>query len=517
MQNNHCQPHEIESFLTDAMDPKDESKLLSHIEVCATCRDSLEQTAADVSTWQSATSFLSDAEHDSILLSGLRDLDSAARFPEMQAEEDATAAQVQSVLSILAPTDDPQMFGRLGPYEISGVVGAGGMGVVMKGHDLALDRVVAIKVLAPHLATSGAARKRFAREAKAAAAVLHPNVMSIHSVDNEGALPFLVMPFMRGSSLQKRIDKQGPLSTVEILRVAGQIAAGLAAAHAQGLVHRDIKPANIMLADGLEQVAITDFGLARAVDDATMTRSGIIAGTPQYMSPEQARGLAIDSRSDLFSLGSLIYAMCTGHSPFRAESSFGVLRRITDDQPRAIEQINPQIPRWLCNLVDMLLAKQPADRIQTAREVETLVADCLAHVEQPTHNSLPDCLLKNKTKAGKPRKSVGIFISAAALILTLIAGLFNFPSLRTWITDPSDPTQEESVAKTGAQAVEDGAKFETLANAETSETVASELDQLLRESELDIEVMLSEIQPTVDSLEQIIQSTSPEGFESNEP
>ena len=220
-----------------------------------------------------------------------------------------------------APTDDPAMLGRLGGYEISGVVGAGGMGVVLKAIDKSLDRTVAIKVLAPHLAASGAARKRFAREAKAAAAVLHPNVIAIHSVSNDEALPYLVMPYLRGTSLQKRLDEEGPLSLHEILRIGSQIAAGLAAAHAQGLVHRDIKPANILLEQGVERVAITDFGLARAVDDATITHSGVIAGTPQYMSPEQARGEPVDGRSDLFSLGSVLYSICTGRPPFRAETS----------------------------------------------------------------------------------------------------------------------------------------------------------------------------------------------------
>ena len=195
------------------------------------------------------------------------------------------------------------MLGRLGPYEVSGVIGAGGMGIVLKAFDCSLDRTVAIKVMAPHLASSGSARRRFAREAKAAAAVLHPNVIAIHGVAADQALPYLVMPYNRGMSLQKRIDQDGPLPLQETLRIAEQIAAGLAAAHAQGLVHRDIKPANILLEDGVERLAITDFGLARAVDDATMTRSGVIAGTPQYMSPEQARGDSIDHRSDLFSFG----------------------------------------------------------------------------------------------------------------------------------------------------------------------------------------------------------------------
>ena len=261
----------------------------------------------------------------------------------------------------------PQMLGRLGGYEVSGVVGAGGMGVVLKAIDKSLDRTVAIKVLAPHLATSGAAGKRFAREAKAAAAVLHPNVIAIHSVSNDESLPYLVMPYVRGTSLQKRLDQEGPLSLQEILRIGSQIAAGLAAAHAQGLVHRDIKPANILLEEGVERVTITDFGLARAVDDATITHSGMIAGTPQYMSPEQARGEAVDPRSDLFSLGSVLYAVCTGRPPFRAETSYGVMRRITDDEPTPIREINPDIPEWLCQIIGKLMSKRAADRYRIRR------------------------------------------------------------------------------------------------------------------------------------------------------
>ena len=228
--------------------------------------------------------------------------------------------------------------------------------------DRSLDRMVAIKVLSPHLAASGAARQRFAREAKAAAAVLHPNVIAIHGVssgDDGAALPYLVVPYVRGSSLQVRIDAEGPLGVTEILRIAIQIAEGLAAAHSQGLVHRDIKPANILLEESVERVAITDFGLARAVDDATLTHSGVVAGTPQYMSPEQARGEAIDFRSDLFSLGSVMYAMCAGRPPFRAETSYGILRRITDMTPRPIREINPEIPSWLCRLVARLHEKSP--------------------------------------------------------------------------------------------------------------------------------------------------------------
>ena len=224
--------------------------------------------------------------------------------------------------------------------------GVGGMSVVLKALDPTLNRFVAIKVLAPHLATSGAARQRFAREAQAAAAIVHDNVIAIHGVAESLGLPYLVMPYVRGQSLQSRLDQLGALELKEILRIGKQVASGLAAAHAQGLIHRDVKPGNVLLADGVERVTITDFGLARAADDATLTRTGTIAGTPQYMSPEQARGESVDQRSDLFSLGCLLYAVCTGVPPFRASSSYGVLQRICNNQPRSILEINPDIPVW---------------------------------------------------------------------------------------------------------------------------------------------------------------------------
>ena len=181
--------------------------------------------------------------------------------------------------------------------------------------------------------------------------------MAIHCVAEWQGTPYLVMPYERGVSLQKRIHDQGPLELREILRIGMQTAAGLAAAHAQGLVHRDVKPANILLDEGVERVTLTDFGLARAVDDASLTRNGVLAGTPQYMSPEQARGQAVDVRSDLFSLGSVLYAMCTGRSPFRADSSYGVLRLITDDEPTPVREINPEIPEWMCSIIAKLMSK----------------------------------------------------------------------------------------------------------------------------------------------------------------
>ena len=264
------------------------------------------------------------------------------------------------VRQILAPPSHPEMLGRLGRYEVERLIGVGGMGVVFKAFDTELNRPVAIKVLAPHLTGNGAARQRFAREARAAAAVVHEHAVAIHNVESDGVAPFLVMQFVAGESLQQPLDREGPLDICEILRIDLQTASGLAAAHAQGLVHRDVKPSNILLEQGIERALPTDFGLARANDDASLTHTGYHPGTPQYMSPEQARGETIDARSDLSSLGSVLYTMCTGRTPFRAETNYGILRRITDNEPRAIQETNPAVPEWLVALVARLHAKSPA-------------------------------------------------------------------------------------------------------------------------------------------------------------
>ena len=272
---------------------------------------------------------------------------------------------------LLQPTDNPDSLGRFGRYEIVKFLGRGGMGIVMRGFDPALNRHSAIKALAPELASSAAARRRFSREAKSAAAVVHPHVVPILTVDEQEGLPYLVMPVVEGQSLQQRVDATGPLEVVEVLRIAAQIAEGLAAAHNRGLVHRDIKPANILLENGVERVQITDFGLARAADDASMTRSGVVAGTPQYMSPEQAHGDEIDHRSDLFSLGSVMYFMLTGRSPFRCATMMGVLNRIGNDQPRRLRSVNPGIPHGLADIVHRLLEKHPSKRFATAESLAT--------------------------------------------------------------------------------------------------------------------------------------------------
>jgi len=297
--------------------------------------------------------------------------------------------------------------------------------------------------MAPHLASVVAARKRFAREARATAAIVHPNVMPVLHVDSSGQLPFLVMPYVDCESLQDRLDREGSLPMLDVLRISLQVARGLAAAHAQGLVHRDVKPANILLERGVERVMLTDFGLARAVDDATLTRSGLIAGTPHYMSPEQARGDAVDTRSDMFSLGSVLYAMSTGRPPFRAESTYGILRRVTDDQPRPLRELNPEVPNWFEAVVMKLLSKAADDRFDSVGQIAVILEQCLAHLQQPEVFPLPGIVreLRPNTKSSRLRNGL---LLTAAIVLGLLAVVYvviiNEPKPTSVL--PADSAQE---------------------------------------------------------------------------
>ncbi len=411
----------VDSLLQGILTPEEYQAAQIHLEQCETCRARIESAIGPEQWWSDVQSALLDSRT-------ARSSQSHPSWPD----DDPSSASTAKLLDLLGPTDDPNMLGRIGPYEVIGLLGQGGMGAVFKGYDRSLHRFVAIKVLLPHLAASGAARKRFAREGQAVAAVVDDHVMAIHCVDEWQGVPYLVMTYSRGISLQRRLCNNGPLEVREILRIGMQAAKGLAAAHAQGIVHRDIKPANIFLDQNVERVQLMDFGLARAVDDASLTRTGVLAGTPQYMSPEQARAESIDARSDLFSLGSVMYAICTGHAPFRAESSYGILRLITDNEPRPIQEINPDVPDWLCTIVAKLMAKRACDRFQTANEVSVLLEECLAHVQQPSTTPLP------KRVAQASKRFVFRANSKQILITLGAVGMFAVGALLWSETEPPD-------------------------------------------------------------------------------
>ena len=371
-----CHSDSWRQLLDDSLSVHQSREIEEHVENCPDCQQRLEQHSGEMPPWW-------DDAKDSWLeeeLPSSRDPNSTLITIEIgrSVPEDSLLELERVSLDFLGRASHPEMLGRLGRYDIERVIGTGGMGVVLKAFDTELHRVVAIKVLAQHLASNGSARRRFAREAQAAAAVLHPNVIPIYNVEQDDELPYLVMQCVNGKSLQGKVDEHGPLSVAEALRIAKQTAAGLAAAHEQGLVHRDVKPANILLEENVDRVLLSDFGLARAVDDASLTRTGVVAGTPHYMSPEQARGDAIRCDSDQFSLGSVMYFMLTGHPPFRAENAMGVLNRICHDPHRPIEAINADVPVEVSNLIDRLLSKSSKDRFPSAIAVEKEVDRLLA-------------------------------------------------------------------------------------------------------------------------------------------
>jgi len=332
-----------------------------------------------------------------------------------------------------------------------------------------------------HVRASGVAKARFLREAQAAAGIIHPNVIDIYSVAEFGTIPYLVMPYLRGCSLQKRVQDEGPLATEDVLRIGLQVASGLAAAHAQGIIHRDIKPANILVGDGVDRAVITDFGLARSIDDVSLTKSGTLAGTPQYMSPEQARGERIDERSDLFSLGSVLYFLSTGQSPFRSETVYGILHKITSAALPDMREVQSSVPEWLQHLVSRLHAPSPEDRFQSATVVANLLEQCLAHFQHPLKHELPQELLKppfeERSTASTSSSAIRRSIVWVAVVIAACCVIFVWSWWSPFSTDlrPDDSPLAGNTARTGDD-IDDGdqsKKFEK----EPNQTALATSDQ----------------------------------------
>jgi serine/threonine protein kinase/predicted anti-sigma-YlaC factor YlaD len=418
-------------LLGGSLSPREQEVIEHHLEGCEPCQARLDALACGDEAWPSEVRNLRRQQAASA--PGLKRVigilkDEVARDPEATGYVYAQANS-NEMLALLDPPDAAGDLGKLGPYRILQLLGQGCMGTVLKAFDPALSRTVAIKVLAPQLAASSSARQRFAREARAAAAIRDDHVVAIHSVDEWKGLPYLVMEFIPGGSLQERLDRSAPLDANSILRIGMQAAFGLAAAHAQGLVHRDVKPSNILLENCVDRVKISDFSLARAVDDASLTQSGVVAGTPLYMAPEQARCETIDHRADLFSLGAVLYVMCTGRSPFRAPTTLGVLRRVCDDAHRPVREVNPDIPEWLAAIVDRLLAKDREVRFQTAGEVASILENHLSRRQRGIDDDVTglspqrSALVEEVGPPKQPERRRTLW-KTLGYVLVVLAGLF---------------------------------------------------------------------------------------------
>src|SRR5262245_28897543 len=436
----------------------DDADLATHLADCPACQAQLESLAGG-SGWLEAKA----RTHATTRPTACESLRRVMHALESRSSDAAHEAPSPLKLDFLQPTDQAGVLGRFGPYEVVAHIASGGMGIVLKARDPALDRVVALKILQPALAANSLARARFVREARAAAAVVHEHVVPIYAVDEFAGLPYLVMQFVSGRSLADRLRASGALWLEEILRIGAQTAAGLGAAHGQGLIHRDVKPGNILLENSVERVKLTDFGLARAVDDTGLTRTGELAGTPEFMAPEQAGNETVDHRADLFSFGSVMYAMCTGVSPFQGTSIVAVIRQVCDKQLPPVHEVNQTIPRWLSDIIARLMAKAPDARFQSAQQVRELLERYLARVQ---HGDLSEMPLAQTSKSAVSRISkpadetlshaAPIWKSAIqqvwkpALLLAVVTALFFTLKNRRAVSPNfslSPPTQENRETK----------------------------------------------------------------------
>jgi HD-like signal output (HDOD) protein len=269
--------------------------------------------------------------------------------------------------------DFPSSGCTLDDYELHRELGRGAMGVVFQGYEPTLDRVVAIKMMNQEVGEDSQSHQRFIREARNAAAIRHENVVAIYAVKERSPLTYLCMEYVPGESLEDLVRGEHPLPVAVLRTIATQITAGLAAAHACKVIHRDVKPANILIESRTGRVKLTDFGLARSENDVRITLDGSLIGTPLYMSPEQAAGKPLDHRSDLFSLGAVLYTAATGKPPFDSNTVFEVLRMVNEAQPVPPRQVRPDLPDWFDRLVLKLMAKNKGDRYASADEVLTFL------------------------------------------------------------------------------------------------------------------------------------------------
>ena len=260
---------------------------------------------------------------------------------------------------------------RLAHYRVMKQLGRGGMGVVLQAEDEQLRRVVAMKVMRRDYASNPEARSRFLREARAAAAIRHDNIVTIYQVGEDQGIPFLAMEFLKGKSLDDWLRPDRRATVAETLAIGKQAIRGLIAAHEAGLIHRDIKPANLWLEHPSKRVKVLDFGLARGAEGefTELTQQGAMLGTPAFMAPEQMRGEAVDHRCDLFSFGCVLYRMTTGRLPFQGNTLFAVMAAVMSEEPPPVSAINPAVPPRLANLIAWLLSKDAGDRPDTARAV----------------------------------------------------------------------------------------------------------------------------------------------------
>ena len=358
---------------------------------------------------------------------------------------------------------------NLGIYKLERRLGRGGMGEVYLARDTQLDRPVAIKLLLAAHADNEMLVQRFQREARAVARLSHPNIVQIFSVGEEDGLPYLVMEYIQGVSLQEMMRGVERLPWSRVVSICGQVASALDCAHANGIVHRDIKPANILI-DKQGRVRVTDFGIAKLAESQTqLTSDGMILGTPQYMSPEQCGSGAVTPSSDLFSLGVMAFEMLSGILPFRAETPAGLIRKIVMDPPPPLQDLVSDLPEEAYSIVGRLLAKDPAERYQSAVEV---MLDLKRHHSaaqagmQTPAPVTPVSAFARKSSAiqtsAHSRLILRIIIFALVVILVILAGVVSLRVNRKRQQPPPDETWTPSTENNQSPGAQPGFLFKKL-------------------------------------------------------
>lgn len=333
-------------------------------------------------------------------------------------------------------------------------IGRGGMGVIFEGVDDSLGRRVAIKQLHPHYYSDPVARERWNREAQSVASLHHPNVLAIYGLQMVGGFPCIIQQLVEGESLHATIQREGAIPFPRCLNIATQIAQGLSAAHAAGIVHRDLKPDNVLVEANSDSVRIADFGLAKRIGDGNLTVDGTVAGTPAFMAPEQTDGKGTDQRSDLFSLGSVLYTMASGHPPFEDDDPYVVMLAIRSQRQRPLIEVQPSVPLWFSSLVDRLLEKNPSQRIQSCQQV----------LEILQQQSIPDAPQRPNIRRRIGAVAIGGLLATAAIVSLV------------WPKDdagpnPKEPAKASSASEIVPQRLEgivtqsDGQKHERLEDA----------------------------------------------------
>lgn len=450
-----------ERFLSSELPSHEQAEWERHLDGCSACAtlladaqhhpvDSLEMALAEVvrvaangptlSEWGQASCLAESSEENQIagLIQRIQGLAHASEPLEWMGSRE----RASEVLWLLEPGQLPQSLGSLGHYDLLQFLGAGSSGVVFAARDRILQRDVAIKILRPALGPL--AQERFLSEARAIASVVHQNIVTIYEVGQDQGLAFLTMPLLPGITLEQRLQQVTFLPENETRPLAAQVCAALDAAHQRRMIHRDIKPANIWLDSSGGQAKLLDFGLARAAElDATLTGTGLLAGTPSYMSPEQARGEELDPRSDLFSLGCLLYRCMTGRLPFAGASLLATLQAIQHQSPPPPQLVNSACSEELSRLIMALLEKDRERRPRSAQEVQQALNEPLAAwpflheanlLAQPLEETVvgrteklpvvPDSHEKSRESSGHPGSKRRRFVSPPWIALGLVLGTF---------------------------------------------------------------------------------------------